>query len=432
MAARRKILAVAAAGLGWDLLSRAGRVEIGGLRFQPAAAAFPALTCPAQAAFRCAAPAAEHGMPANGFLDRRLRRVFFWEQSAALVRGPRIWERFRAGGGTAALLFWQQSLGESVDRVLSPRPIHRHGGGLIQDCYSRPADGYAKLTRSIGRPFDLMRYWGPLAGRSSSEWISAATIETMRDSAPDLVLSYLPHLDYDLQRFGPSGPEARRALDVAAGLLERLRAAARAMGYEVLFFGDYALAEVREGPVFPNRVLREAGLLDARPVRGRAYADLFGSAAFVVADHEWALVYARDADAAARARTVLSACPGVAEIVEPARFAAADPDRAADFGLLAAEGRWFAYPWWSEAAEAPDYAGHVDIHNKPGYDPCELFFDRLPFRIGRDPTRVRGTHGRVGPGREIAWACSAKLAPEPSDFIGLARALRRWLEEGIA
>ncbi len=421
-----------AAGLGWELLSRAGRAEIAGLRFQPAAAAFPALTCPAQAAFRCAASAPEHGMPANGFLDRRLRRVFFWEQSAALVNGPRFWERFRAAGGTVAMLFWQQSLGEAVDFVLSPRPIHRHGGGMIQDCYSRPQNLYAQLTRRIGRPFDLMRYWGPLAGRRSSEWIAAATIETMRAAAPDLLLTYLPHLDYDLQRFGPNGPEARRALDALAGWLERLRAAARDLKYELLVFGDYALAEVREGPVFPNRILREAGLLDVRQVRGRAYADLFGSAAFAVADHEWALVYARDDAAAARARSALSAAPGVAEIVEPERFAAAaNPARAADFALLAAEGRWFAYPWWSAEAEAPDYASHVDIHNKPGYDPCELFFGWPPFRIGRDPARVRGTHGRVGPGREIAWACSANLAPESPDVIGIARALRHWLGAGI-
>ena len=37
-------------------------------------------------------------------------------------------------------------------------------------------------------------------------------------------------------------------------------------------------------------------------------------------------------------------------------------------------------------SEAPDFAGHVDIHNKPGYDPKELFF----FNRGE----VRGTHGR--------------------------------------
>ena len=34
------------------------------------------------------------------------------------------------------------------------------------------------------------------------------------------------------------------------------------------------------------------------------------------------------------------------------------------------EGKRLAYPWWREKRDAPDYAGHVDRHNKPDYDPC--------------------------------------------------------------
>ncbi len=68
-------------------------------------------------------------------------------------------------------------------------------------------------------------------------------------------------------------------------------------------------------------------------------------------------------------------------------------------------------------ALAPDYARTVNIHAKPGYDPCELFLDpqltvpkakiawallkkKLGFRylmevIPLDATLVRGSHGRV-------------------------------------
>ena len=62
--------------------------------------------------------------------------------------------------------------------------------------------------------------------------------------------------------------------------------------------------------------------------------------------------------------------------------------------LTAAPGAWFAYPWWSERREAPDYASHVDIHNKIGFDPCELFWGWPPPGVSQDPARVRGTHGR--------------------------------------
>ena len=65
--------------------------------------------------------------------------------------------------------------------------------------------------------------------------------------------------------------------------------------------------------------------------------------------------------------------------------------------------------------QAPDYARCIDIHRKPGYDPCELFFDpkllwpkgrairrliqkKLGFRtlfdvIPLDPSLVKGSHG---------------------------------------
>ena len=82
---------------------------------------------------------------------------------------------------------------------------------------------------------------------------------------------------------------------------------------------------------------------------------------------------------------------------------------------LAHPDAWFAYPFWLEDGQAPDYARTVDIHRKPGYDPCELFLDprlrwprlhmlrrllqkKLGFRtlfdvVPLDPTLVRGSHG---------------------------------------
>ena len=83
--------------------------------------------------------------------------------------------------------------------------------------------------------------------------------------------------------------------------------------------------------------------------------------------------------------------------------------------LVAEPDAWFAYPFWLDDRHAPDYARTVDIHRKPGYDPCELFFDpkllwprgralarlvqkKLGFRtlfdvVPLDPTLVRGSHG---------------------------------------
>ena len=57
---------------------------------------------------------------------------------------------------------------------------------------------------------------------------------------------------------------------------------------------------------------------------------------------------------------------------------------------------WFAYPFWLDDRLAPDYARTVDIHRKPGYDPCELFFDpRLWAPKGRAAWRLLAEEARL-------------------------------------
>jgi predicted AlkP superfamily pyrophosphatase or phosphodiesterase len=435
-----KLLVIQVAGLGHDLLTKqAGGTAWAGLHWQPAESVFPALTCPVQASFRTAAPPSEHGMVFNGTWSRALRRPQFWEQSAAYVQGPRIWDGFRAAGGRVGLLFWQQSLGEAASDLLSPAPIHKHHGGMIEDVYSRPPGLYAELCRRVGRRFKLRSYWGPLASAASSRWIAAATAELMRlpDISPDLLLTYLPHLDYALLRHGPSSPQAARAFAELGGLLEPLLQAAEASGYEVLVFGDYAFADVTR-PVFPNRLLREMGLLDVRDIGGRLYPDFTYSRAFAVVDHEIAHVYLpqgpdrpeqTDPSDLSDLVEAFRGMDGVGEVLTYEGLAAAGlaHPNTGDLVLVAADGAWFAYPWWHERREQPDYASHVDIHQKPGFDPCELFFGWPPPGVSTNPARVRGSHGRVGPARRVAWAATGGLEPEGDSLLGLAKAVQRRL-----
>ncbi|MFP4055775.1 MAG: alkaline phosphatase family protein [Candidatus Brocadiia bacterium] len=420
-----RVLVVQVAGLGYDfLVERGGGPRWCGLRFRSAESVFPALTCPVQGSFRTASPPETQGMVFNGVWLRELRRPAFWEQSSALVEGPRLWERLRREGRTAGLLFWQQSLGEEVDVLLSPWPIHKHHGGLIDEVYSRPQGLYAELCRRLGKRFKLSSYWGPLASARSSQWIAAATAEVMRmpDVAPDLLLTYLPHLDYALLRHGPSSGKALEALSHLESLLGELLEAARQNGYAPVIFGDYAFADAH-APVYPNRALLDAGLFAVRDVRGRLYPDLHASRAFAVADHEVAHVYVREPSDRDAAGSALAALDGVAEVVAEGDLVA--HPRAGDLVLVAQPGAWFAYPWWREKARRPDYATHVDIHNKPGFDPCELFFGwPPPFATSTDATRVAGSHGRVGPGREVAWAATVGLDAEPDSLIALAQAVQ--------
>lgn len=424
----KKMLVIQVAAFGHVWAARHGVRAVAGLPLRPLAPVFPALTCTAQASLRTGLAPAAHGMVANGLFDPLLRRAAFWEQSCVLVQGPRIWQTFRDRGGTVGLTFFQQSLGEPVDLLCSPAPIHTHGGGMIMGCYGWPDGVEARLAAHAGGAFRLSQYWGPLASVKSSEWIADAIAGLLAEpDAPDLLFTYLPGLDYDLQRFGPDHPRSLRALAAVHAELERLFAVAAANGYEAAAFGDYAMTPVTGAPVFPNRALCEAGLMVVRKVRGMHYPDFHQSRAFALADHQVAPVAVLDPSALPRTAEVLGGLDGVAQVLDKAGQAAlgVDHPRAGDLLLVASPGRWFAYPWWSDARVAPDYAGHVDIHNKPGYDPCELFFGRSPFRICQDPTRIRGTHGLAGPGCEAAFVSTQPFAC--STLPAFAAALRTWL-----
>jgi hypothetical protein len=169
--------------------------------------------------------------------------------------------------------------------------------------------------------------------------------------------------------------------------------------------------------------MAQAGLLTLREVAGMEYPDLHASRAFAVADHEIAHVYVRDPADIVRTAGTLRAVPGI-EIAD----AGLGHPNAGELLAIAKDGFWLAYPWWTDNRRAPDYARHVDIHNKPGYDPCELFFGWPPPSTSLDATRIRGSHGKVGPGREIAWAATFEPQGPVTDLISLARAAGQFID----
>ncbi len=144
-------------------------------------------------------------------------------------------------------------------------------------------------------------------------------------------------------------------------------------------------------PVYLNRILRRAGLLSVRPGPFGEILDTFASRAFAVCDHQVAHVYVRDPADSSRTRDVLATEAGVAHALmgdERSEYGL-DHRRSGELVVLSDPDAWFAYPFWLDDALAPDYARTVDIHRKPGYDPCELFFDpKLAWPKGRVIARL--------------------------------------------
>lgn len=378
----------------------------------------PAVTCSVQASLLTGRCVREHGIVANGWYDRERAEVQFWKQSNHLVKGEKVWDvaRRRDAGFTCTNLFWWFNMYSSVDAAVTPRPIYRADGRKVSDLYTAPAAWRNELQEQLGR-FPLQSFWGPLAGSGSTRWIADAALILDLKAPATLTLVYLPHLDYDLQRFGPDSPAAIRAaeeLDVEVG---RLIAGLEAGGADVLVLSEYGIEPV-DTAVPMNRVLRSAGMVEVRVECGGEILDAGASRAFAVADHQVAHVYIRDAADVPRVADICRSTPGVAEVLDRAAQQRCEIDhpRGGELVLVAARRHWFSYSYWLDDARAPDFARTVDIHRKPGYDPCELFFDpamwprslrlgwkwlrnRLGMRtlfdiVPLDAALVRGSHGR--------------------------------------
>jgi predicted AlkP superfamily pyrophosphatase or phosphodiesterase len=384
----------------------------------PLGTVLPAVTCSVQSTFLTGAMPSEHGIVGNGWYFRDLGEVFLWRQHNGLVGGEKIWDAARKArpGYTVANVCWWYAMGAQVDWTITPRPIYRADGRKEPDCYTFPPELHDELPT-----FPLFTYWGPGAGMPSSQWIVRAAQHLVRTKNPDLTLVYVPHLDYDLQRFGPSSREAAAAAAALDEVLGPLLDDAFVRDITVVALSEYGITDVSR-PVDINRLLRSEGLLNVHTQDGMEYLDPWTSRAFAVADHQIAHVYVRDpADIPAVAK-LCAALPGVEAVLddEGKKAHGLDHSRAGELVLVADPDAWFTYYYWLDDAAAPDFARVVEIHRKPGYDPAELFFDpadpggakrravaavarkKLGLRyvmnvVGLDAgaKAIRGSHGRL-------------------------------------
>jgi len=379
----------------------------------------PAVTCSVQASILTGREPSAHGVVGNGWYFRDLGEVLLWRQHNALVQGEKVWERARreAPGFRAANLCWWYAMGATTDLTVTPRPIYHADGRKSPDCYTDPPELHDRLVERHG-DFPLFDYWGPRAGIPSSRWIGSAAQTLLDAEALDMLLVYLPHLDYDLQRFGPDSPQAAAAardLDEVAGTLVDH---ARERGDQVVVLSEYGITPASQ-PVDINRALRRAGLLRVHTQAGMEYLDPWTSRAFAVADHQIAHVYVRDPGDLPLAREALAELPGIDVLLDGDAKAEAglDHPRAGELVAVAEAESWFTYYYWLDDERAPDFARTVEIHRKPGYDPAELFMDpddrlaklRAVTALARktigmrysmqvvplDPRHVQGTHGRL-------------------------------------
>ena len=249
----------------------------------------PAVTCTSQATFLTGKSPSEHGIVGNGWFHRDTREVRFWLQPRDLIEAPTFIDRLKRDGYSVANLFWWFNMGCGADWSLTPRPEYPADGRKIPSVYGEPPRFPVEIQERLGR-FPLFDFWGPRAGIPSTRWIVDAALDVIGENDPDVLLVYLPHLDYDDQRHGPDSPQAaesRRQLDTE---LQRLFEDVRQRGGDLMVLSEYGIEEVST-PVFPNRLLAQRNYLKVQETSHGDLLDVHRSDAFAVCDHQLAHLY---------------------------------------------------------------------------------------------------------------------------------------------
>ena len=372
----------------------------------------------------------DHGIVGNGWYYRDTQEIRFWQQANCLVQGDKFYH-----GVETAKMFWWFNQSSGVRYSATPKPHYGCDGSKVFDILDHTE---CELTKNLG-PFPFFSFWGPNAGLPSSRWIADATALVMTKQQPELTLTYLPHLDYDYQKFSDHDPaRVAEVNQCAATVID----AAESIGAKVVVVSEYGLVPVNQ-PIHINRHLRSAGLL---AVRNGPFGEMLmpgESEAFAIADHQLAHVYVRDYQRINEVRKLLELVPGIESVVNPGEVEL-DHRRGGELIALANPDAWFTYYYWHDDALAPDFARTVNIHRKPGYDPCELFMTSKVRAIARvaqkklgmrykmdviplDPTLVKGSHG-VHPIDSSDGPLVIGPDDPPTDMRGFADYAKRLLQ----
>ena len=139
----------------------------------------------------------------------------------------------------------------------------------------------------------------------------------MKNYNPTLVLTYLPHLDYNLQRLGPDLKHKTLIKDLnmidslCGGLIEQAYSENR----DVIVVSEYGITPVTDA-IHINKTLRAHDLLNVRNEMGRDVFDPGASKAFAVSDHQLAHIYIKNKKDIKKVKEIISNLDGVETVLD--------------------------------------------------------------------------------------------------------------------
>ena len=175
-----------------------------------------------------------------------------------------------------------------------------------------------------------------------------------------------------------------------------------------LVVSEYAMTDVSR-VIYPNRILRDAGMLRIDERDGAEHLNMTESMAFAVVDHQFAHLYVQDPSDIDGVSGIFEGLDGIADVLqgEGRGKLGVDHSRSGECILICEPDTWLAYYWWHDDAKAPGFARTVDIHSKPGYDPVEMFIDMPSKQVPLDAALVKGSHGAPADSPDQQGACIA-------------------------
>ncbi len=401
----------------------------------------PAVTCTAQSTYLTGKWPKDHGIVANGWYFKDECEVKLWRQSNHLVEAPKIWDIAKARNPefTCSNMFWWYNMYSNSDFNVTPRPQYRADGQKKPDCYSKPENLRDKLQDKLGI-FPLFNFWGPNTTIKSTQWIADASKLVHDWHEPTLQLIYLPHLDYILQKYNDEAVILKdlKELDTVC---KDLITFYESKGVKIILLSEYGITPVKE-PIHINRLLRHEGLIKVREENGLELLDFGISDAFAMADHQIAHIYINDKSKLPKIKKLLENCSKIDLVLdeEGRKKYHLNHNRSGDLIAVSKSEFWFTYYYWLDDKKAPDFARNVAIHNKPGYDPVELFTDpKKKFMLGRiafkllkkklgfrsmlnviplDANLIKGSHGAVNIDEKYyPLLIQENTEGPPSDFV---------------
>ena len=360
---------------------------------------FPAVTWPSQANMLTGETISSHGVIANGFYWRDRHEVEMWTAWNEVIERPQLWDVLKSRNPELKTAAWfpMLSKGCGADYVCMPAPIHKPDGSEEMWCYTKPQEFYGDLLSQL-QHFPLHHFWGPLANIKSSQWIVDSAAAAFQKFGPDFAYIYIPHLDYQAQKFGPNSSEAAKSVEELDRLLAEFIGQIRDASADTawLIASEYVIQDV-DHVIYPNRILREANLLSIQIDSEKEYLDFANTPAWALVDHQFSHLFVKDHDPQRieQIKNLFSKTEGVADVLtrDTMREAGMEHTRCGDLIVVSESNSWQAYYWWNDDERAPEFARNVDIHRKPGYDPVEMFMDMSTRQVPLDPSIIKGSHG---------------------------------------